>query len=48
MYYRTAFVPGAQAIGALEALFAKIAKWFRQLTRRRRRSHQMGMVADAA
>ena len=48
MYYRTAFVPGAQAIGALETLFAKLAKLFRRLTRRKQRSHQMGMVANAA
>ena len=48
MYYRTAFVPGAQAIGFLETLFAKLAKLIRQVTRRKRRSHQMGMVANAA
>ena len=47
MYYRVAFVPGAQAIGALETAFARIVKLFKRLTRRRRRSHQMGMVADA-
>ncbi|HVU81022.1 MAG TPA: LptF/LptG family permease, partial [Rhodanobacteraceae bacterium] len=48
MYYRVAFIPGAQAIGALETAFAKLVKWLKQITRRRRRSHQMGMVADAA
>jgi lipopolysaccharide export system permease protein len=48
MYYRVAFVPGAQAIGALETATARLLKWFKQVTRRRRRSHQMEMVADAA
>jgi lipopolysaccharide export system permease protein len=47
MYYRVAFIPGAQAIGALETAFARLMKWFRRFTRRRRRSHQMEMVADA-
>lgn len=48
MYYRVAFVPGAQAIGTLETAFAKLVKLFKRLTKRRRRSHQMGTVADAA
>ena len=48
MYYRVAFVPGAQAIGTLETAFAKLVKRLKQLTRRRKRSHQMGLVADAA
>jgi lipopolysaccharide export system permease protein len=47
MYYRVAFIPGAQAIGALETAAARLMKWIRQVTRRRRRSHQMEMVADA-
>ena len=47
MYYRVAFVPGGQAIGALEALFAKISKRLRKLVKKRR-SHQMMAVADAA
>jgi lipopolysaccharide export system permease protein len=47
MYYRVAFIPGAQAIGALEMAFAKLVKWLRGLAKRRR-SHQLEMVADAA
>jgi lipopolysaccharide export system permease protein len=47
MYYRVAFVPGAQAIGTLETAFAKLVKRIRRLARRKKRSHQMGMVADA-
>ena len=37
MYWRVAFVPGGQAIGALEAWFAKLAKKFGGMFRRRRR-----------
>jgi lipopolysaccharide export system permease protein len=51
MYYRVAFVPGGQAIGALEAVFAKIVKWARSLVERRRSQQmQAHMVAstDAA
>jgi lipopolysaccharide export system permease protein len=36
MYYRVAFVPGGQAIGALETVFAKIVKRFRSLVDKRR------------
>lgn len=35
MYYRVAYVPGGQAIGALEAAFSKIGKRVRKLFRRR-------------
>ncbi|WP_454597496.1 LPS export ABC transporter permease LptF [Qipengyuania sp. SM2507] len=35
MYYRVAFVPGGQAIGALETGFAKFAKWVGRLFGRR-------------
>ncbi len=35
MYWRVAFVPGGQAIGALEAAFAKLGKRLRRLWRRR-------------
>jgi lipopolysaccharide export system permease protein len=35
MYYRVAFVPGGQAIGALETAFAKLGKRLRRLFRRR-------------
>ena len=41
MYYRTAFVPGAQAIDGLEAVFAKLVKWIKSKFRRRRRSEAM-------
>ncbi len=34
MYYRVAFVPGGQAIGALESAYAKIGKRIRKLLRR--------------
>ena len=37
MYYRVAFVPGGQAIGALETAFAKITKKLSKLFRRRKR-----------
>ncbi|MBX7527763.1 LptF/LptG family permease [Qipengyuania vesicularis] len=37
MYYRVAFVPGGQAIGALESWFAKVSKRFGKLFRRKRR-----------
>ena len=47
MYYRVAYVPGGQAIGALETLFAKLAKWLKAILRKRR-SHQMKAIADAA
>ncbi|MFL0355632.1 LptF/LptG family permease [Erythrobacter sp. GH1-10] len=36
MYYRVAYVPGGQAIGALENAFAKIAKKIGKLFKRRR------------
>jgi len=35
MYYRTAYVPGGQAIGALETMFAKLTKWLGKLFARR-------------
>ncbi|MBX7542021.1 LptF/LptG family permease [Qipengyuania sphaerica] len=37
MYYRVAFVPGGQAIGALENWFSKVGKRFAKLFRRNRR-----------
>jgi len=37
MYYRVAFVPGGQAIGALEVWFAKLSKRLSKLFGRRRR-----------
>lgn len=36
MYYRVAYVPGGQAIGALESWFAKLTKRLRKLFRRKR------------
>lgn len=40
MYYRVAYVPGGQAIGALETIFAKLSKRLVKLfTRRRPRGH---------
>jgi lipopolysaccharide export system permease protein len=36
MYYRVAYVPGGQAIGALEMAFAKLSKRVRKLFSRRR------------
>jgi len=40
MYFRVAFVPGGQAIGALESFYAKIAKRVRALLRRRGRARR--------
>jgi lipopolysaccharide export system permease protein len=40
MYFRVAFVPGGQAIGALEAFAAKLGKRVKALIRRRDRSHR--------
>ena len=37
MYYRVAFVPGGQAIGALENAYAKVARRVRKLWKRRNR-----------
>jgi lipopolysaccharide export system permease protein len=38
MFYRVAFVPGGQAIGALESAYAKVAKRVKRLWRRRDRA----------
>ncbi|EAQ28058.1 predicted permease [Erythrobacter sp. NAP1] len=38
MYYRTAYVPGGQALGALETIFAKISKRIAKLFKRRERA----------
>ena len=52
MYWRVAYVPGGQAIGALERFAANAAKRLRALTRRRAHSHQLAaqaaLAADAA
>ncbi|WP_432201165.1 LptF/LptG family permease [Erythrobacter sp. W53] len=47
MYYRVAFVPGGQAIGALEVWFAKASKAVTRLFRRTRKS-RADMVASPA
>jgi lipopolysaccharide export system permease protein len=44
MYYRVAYVPGGQAIGALETAYAKIGKRVKKLLRRNR--HQRGAGLD--
>ena len=41
MYFRVAFVPGGQAIGALESSYAKLAKRVTRLLRRRSRARDM-------
>ena len=46
MFYRVAYVPGGQAIGALEAVYAKLAKRIQRLLRRRDRTH--GAIAAGA
>ncbi|MGX7896550.1 LptF/LptG family permease [Tsuneonella sp. HG222] len=47
MFYRVAFVPGGQAIGALETAYAKIAKRVRKLIRRRGHQRGAGLDPDA-
>ncbi len=47
MYYRVAYVPGGQAIGALETLFAKLVKRLKKLMKKQR-AHQMKAMSDAA
>ena len=48
MYYRVAFIPGGQAIGALEAVFARIGRRIRLLSRSHRRARNLRKAADAA
>ena len=50
MYYRVAFVPGGQAIGALETFYAKLAKRVTALLRRRDRARRISeqMHGEAA
>ena len=48
MFYRVAYVPGGQAIGALEAVFAKLAQRLKLLSRRYRRLQRARLAADAA
>ena len=47
MYYRVAYVPGGQAIGALETVFAKLTKRIGKLFKRRDRSGREQRLAPA-
>jgi lipopolysaccharide export system permease protein len=46
MFYRVAYVPGGQAIGALESAYAKLAKQVKRLWHRRDRAR--GIIAAGA
>ncbi len=46
MYYRVSFVPGGQAIGALENVYAKLSKRIRALLRRRNRMPDLVPAQD--
>ena len=46
MFYRVAFVPGGQAIGALESAYAKLAKRIRRLMRRGEHVRGAGLDPD--
>jgi lipopolysaccharide export system permease protein len=48
MYFRVAFVPGGQAIGALEAFWAKLAKRVKAALRRRDRTRHRDPAAGEA
>jgi lipopolysaccharide export system permease protein len=48
MFYRVAYVPGGQAIGALETGFAKLAKWVTSLVKRRERKLRKQAKEEAA
>lgn len=48
MYYRVAYVPGGQAIGALESVFAKLGAWLRALSRQHRNAARARIADDAA
>jgi lipopolysaccharide export system permease protein len=43
MYYRVAYVPGGQAIGALETAYAKLGKRVKALLRRRQHVRGAGL-----
>ncbi|MBO9519601.1 MAG: LptF/LptG family permease [Porphyrobacter sp.] len=47
MYYRVAFVPGGQAIGALEAAYAKLIRRIKDLLKRRERQREAREQAAA-
>jgi lipopolysaccharide export system permease protein len=46
MYYRVSFVPGGQAIGALESVYAKLFKRIRALLRRRNRMRDLAPAQE--
>jgi lipopolysaccharide export system permease protein len=46
MYYRVSFVPGGQAIGALEAAFAKLMRRIRAFFRRHSRMRDLPAPQD--
>ena len=48
MYYRVAYVPGGQAIGALESVYAKLAKRVKRAVRRRDRARGDRLREEAA
>ena len=48
MYFRVAFVPGGQAIGALESAYAKLMKRLKRLLRRRDRTVSREPVLEEA
>lgn len=48
MYYRVAYVPGGQAIGALETVFDRLAKRVSKLFSRRNPRGDAALVAEAA
>ncbi|QIG55369.1 LptF/LptG family permease [Altererythrobacter sp. BO-6] len=48
MYYRVAYVPGGQAIGALETLASKLGKRLRKLFKRRQPRHAALLEASPA
>lgn len=48
MYYRVAYLPGGQAIGALETVFAKLGKQMSKLFSRRAPRERTGLTAEAA
>ena len=48
MYYRVAYIPGGQAIGALETVFAKLGKRVSKLFSRRTPHERAALTAQAA
>jgi lipopolysaccharide export system permease protein len=48
MYYKTAYVPGGQPIGALERSAATVGKWIKRFFRRHPGARKLAGIADAA